>query len=58
MNVIFCLLFAYVAALFGLNEVFIKGMHELFNKEVTDVSYYFVFFVLGLIFEIIAAAKN
>lgn len=58
MNVIFCLLFAYVAALFGLNEIFIKGMYELFNKDVTDASYYFAFFILGLIFEIIVAAKN
>lgn len=55
MNIISWLFFAWIAAFFGLNDLFIEGMEELFNKKVTNTSYYFIFFIAGFICDLICS---
>jgi hypothetical protein len=47
------LLFGLILSLFGFHKIFIKGMKELFNKEVTKASYYLVCAILGILYEFI-----
>lgn len=41
------LLVAWILSLFGFDGVVIKGMKEVFNIEITETGYYFLFAMLG-----------
>ncbi|QFT87613.1 hypothetical protein FIU87_03025 [Bacillus sp. THAF10] len=47
------LIIAWVLSWFGFNRLFVKAIQELFNKEVSSASYYFIFFCIGVIGDLI-----
>lgn len=47
------LLTSWVLSWFGFDKLFIQAIKELFKKEVTIASYYFVFFCVGTIGELV-----
>lgn len=44
------LILAWILTLFNFDEIFINAMKELFDADITIATYYFVFAILGLIF--------
>lgn len=44
------LILAWILTLFGFDEICITAMKELFSIEITKATYYFVFAILGWIF--------
>lgn len=43
---------------FEFSQIFSQGVYELFGKEVGIATYYLIFFVVGLILEIIEEYKR
>lgn len=54
MEILNFLVLAWILQLFNFDHVFIAGTKEVFDKEVTIYSYYFVFFLLGVIYEFLS----
>lgn len=52
MNIVIFLLVGWILSWFQFDRIFIKGVQELFNKEITKASYYLVFFVIGALGDI------
>ena len=46
------LIIAWFLSLFNFDEIFITAIKEIFNFEITTATYYFVFFCIGVIYEI------
>ncbi len=44
------LFLAWFLSLFGFDEICVTAIKELFNYEITTATYYFVFAIVGLIF--------
>lgn len=53
MMIIVFLLSAWILKWFKFDKLFITAFKELFNKEITIASYYFVFFCVGAISDLI-----
>lgn len=53
MTIVGFLLIAWILSWFSFEQLFIQAIKELFNKEVTVASYYFTFFCIGAIGDII-----
>ncbi len=53
MMIIVFLVIAWFLSLFKFDTLFIKAFKELFNKEITKASYYFIFFFIGAIGDLI-----
>ncbi|KOS64272.1 hypothetical protein [Lysinibacillus sp. FJAT-14222] len=53
MMILSFLLTSWILSWFGFDKLFIQAFKELFKKEVTIASYYFVFFGVGTIGELI-----
>lgn len=49
MNIICFLLIGWILSWFKFERVVIRSFKELFNKEITIASYYFIFFCVGAI---------
>jgi len=48
MTIIVFLLIAWILSWFRFEQLFIQACKELFKKEVSKASYYFVFFCIGV----------
>lgn len=48
-SIVSCLLIAWFLSWFGVDSIFIKAINELTGRTVTEATYYFVFFIIGLI---------
>jgi len=53
MMIISFLLTSWILSWFKFDELFIQALKELFNKKVTIASYYFIFFGIGAIGDLI-----
>ena len=53
MMIIVFLAIAWILSLFKFEKLFIKAFKELFNKEITLASYYFIFFFIGAMGDLI-----
>ncbi|WP_407269244.1 hypothetical protein [Radiobacillus sp. PE A8.2] len=53
MKIISFLFLGWILSFFKFNTLFIQAFKELFNKEITNASYYFIFFGIGCIGDII-----
>jgi len=53
MTIVAFLIIAWVLSWFSFNRLFVQALKELFNKEVSNVSYYFIFFCIGVIGDLI-----
>ncbi|ANY66024.1 hypothetical protein BBD42_05800 [Paenibacillus sp. BIHB 4019] len=53
MAILTFLLIGWVLNWFKFERVFSQAFKELFNKEVSSASYYFLFFVIGVFGEIV-----
>lgn len=58
MKIIALLIIGWILTLFHIDEFVITAFSEVFNKEVTIATYYFVFLVFGLIFEFISFLRG
>ncbi|MDT0150432.1 hypothetical protein Q9R38_28360 [Priestia aryabhattai] len=52
MMIVSFLITAWVLSWFKFEQTFILAFKELFNKEITKASYYFIFFCIGAIGDI------
>lgn len=53
MMIVVFLLTAWILSWFSFEKLFIQAFKELFNKDITKASYYFVFFCIGAIGDLI-----
>ncbi|MBF0707426.1 hypothetical protein IQ283_12590 [Alkalihalobacillus hwajinpoensis] len=53
MTIVSFLLIGWILSWFKFEELFIQAFQELFNKTITKASYYFIFFCIGLIGDIV-----
>ncbi len=53
MMIVSFLLIGWILNWFKFNKLFIQAFKELFNKEITIASYYFIFFCVGTIGDLI-----
>lgn len=53
MLIVSFLIIAWILSWFKFNHLFVKAFKELFNKEITTASYYFIFFAIGAIGDLI-----
>lgn len=53
MTIVSFLLIAWILSWFKFEEIFIQAVKELFNKEVSKASYYFIFFCIGVLGDIV-----
>lgn len=53
MTIVTFLIIAWILSWFKFEKLFIQALKELFNKEVTKASYYFIFFCIGVIGDIV-----
>ncbi|OBZ16408.1 hypothetical protein [Bacillus sp. FJAT-26390] len=53
MMIVSFLIIAWVLSWFKFNQLFVQAFKELFNKEITIASYYFMFFGIGAIGDLI-----
>ena len=51
MAIVTFLLIAWILSWFKFNKMFIHGVQELFHLEISQASYYLVFFGIGLIYK-------
>lgn len=58
MAIIGFLLIGWILSWFQFDRMFILAFKELFNKEVTTASYYFIFFCIGTIFDLILLLRG
>jgi hypothetical protein len=52
------LILAWILSLFGVEEFFIRSVHELFDKDVTIATYYILFLAIGFIFGTLDYFRN
>jgi hypothetical protein len=52
------LIIGWILSWFKFNKLFIQAIQELFNKEISNASYYFVFFCIGLFGDLILLIKG
>jgi hypothetical protein len=53
MAIVSFLLIGWILGWFKFDELFIQAIKELFSKEITKASYYFVFFYIGALGDIV-----
>ena len=53
MMIIVFLLSGWILSWFKFDKLFVQAFKELFNKEITNASYYFIFFCVGAIGDLI-----
>ncbi|NLB20359.1 MAG: hypothetical protein GX829_05950 [Clostridium sp.] len=53
MAIVTFLLIAWILSWFKFNKIFIQAIKELFHLEISQASYYFVFFSIGFIGDLI-----
>jgi len=53
MTIVIFLIIAWILSWFKFEQLFIEAFKELFNKEITKASYYFIFFCIGAIGDIV-----
>lgn len=53
MAILTFLIIGWILSWFKFDRVFIQAFKELFNKEVSSATYYFCFFGIGIIGEIV-----
>lgn len=53
MNIIGSLLLAWFLTWFSFEDVITEAMDELFNKQISVSSYYFMFFAVGALADIV-----
>ncbi|MBS4207346.1 hypothetical protein [Bacillus sp. FJAT-50079] len=54
MTIISFIIIAWVLSWFKFEQLFIRAFKELFNKEITIASYYFLFACVGAIGDVVA----
>lgn len=52
------LLIALILSWFGFDKVVIKGVYELFNKEITKTGYYFIFGMFGMLRSLLLSTSS
>ncbi len=52
------LLIGWILSWFKFNNLFIQAFKELFNKEITNATYYFIFFCIGTMGDLILFIKG
>ncbi len=52
------LLLAWFLSWFGFDSIFITGSNELFGWKFSSASYYFIFFLVGLLLGLIQMYRN
>lgn len=58
MMIVSFLLIAWILSWFDFDKMFIRAFKELFNKEITIASYYFIFFAIGVLGDMILFLKG
>jgi hypothetical protein len=58
MAIVTFLIIGWILSWFNFNKLFIQAFSELFNKKITNASYYFVFFCIGLFGDLILFLKG
>lgn len=58
MMIVSFLLIGWILSWFKFNKMFIQAFKELFNKKITIASYYFIFFCVGTIGDVILFARG
>jgi hypothetical protein len=58
MLIVSFLLIGWILCWFKFNNMFIGAFKELFNMEITIASYYFIFFCIGTIGDLILFIKG
>lgn len=53
MTIVSFLIIAWILSWFKFEQIFVQAIKELFNKEITKASYYFIFFCIGAIGDIV-----
>jgi hypothetical protein len=53
MSILTFLIIGWIASWFKFDKLFIQAFKELFNKEISKASYYFLFFCIGVIGDLI-----
>ena len=53
MTIISFLKIAWILSRFKFEQIFVQAFKELFNKEIAKASYYFIFFCIGAIGDIV-----
>ncbi|MGB7999369.1 MAG: hypothetical protein WCF60_04620 [Anaerobacillus sp.] len=52
MTIVSFLIIGWILSWFKFDQIFIQAIQELFNKDITKASYYFIFFCIGAIGDI------
>jgi hypothetical protein len=58
MAIVTFLIIGWILSWFKFNKLFIQAFKELFKLEITNASYYFVFFCLGFFGDLILLFKG
>ncbi len=58
MTIITFLIIGWILSWFKFNKLFIQAVKELINKEISNASYYFVFFCIGVFGDLILFFKG
>jgi hypothetical protein len=58
MAIVTFLIIGWILSWFKFNKLFIQAFKELFKLEITNASYYFVFFCLGFLGDLILLFKG
>ena len=58
MAILTFLITGWILSWFKFNRLFIQAIKELFNKEITNASYYFVFFCIGVFGDLVLFIKG
>ncbi len=58
LNLIVCLFCGWLLSLFGLDDLIVNAINELFNKNFGEGIYYLLFFIPGVIADLIDAIKS
>jgi len=53
MSIVAFLIIGWILSWFKFDQLFVQSFKELFNKEISKASYYFVFFCIGALGDII-----
>ncbi|MEK4231245.1 hypothetical protein [Solibacillus sp. FSL H8-0538] len=58
MMIVSFLVIGWILSWFKFNNLFIQAFKELFNKEITIASYYFIFFCVGIIGDLFLSIRG
>ncbi len=58
MAIVTFLLIAWILSWFKFNELFVRAFNELFHKKISNASYYFIFFCIGALGDVILFFKG